>query len=853
VPGVVWVNIHLMNVKFVTRPVRPVLSGGQHTHRREACGLLVLARMNAEHDGAAHRQEALDAALRKMLRALAVTLGVRRAAALVFAQSGVPRLAAHRGIRKLHARYLRSCLRVTAGAAYWYRLRDAGRALVLDPATTDIDLPPVWARRLRVGAHVAVPLLDDGVLLGAFVLELEGATSAQLRLGMAIGGVAAKEIANSQAARERAERAARHEVLLEIVRDLNGTLPLPELLDTICRRTIEAFGAERVTIYNYHTRSRGYVPLADCGTPAHVVGRFIHQPYTSNSTPHRDEIVAGRSVLISRAHELSPNDRALLDRADLFTLLLLPLRAGNETRGMLTVGTSREEEFTSEQIRGFEVIAHHAATAITQARSLRAAENAARFRAAVSSLAVELNAQTSRTQALATLCERARGIFRASACALLLPGGSHLMEAAGDSELGEAPQSLTVALASRDHPAIRAYSTGEVVRVGEVTPDAEPIGMSGVRSVLAIPLVATDDIAGVLMVGSARRRHFAPEIVDDARVLGALAATVLRNLDLMARLHDTNAELRRVSSLKDQFLANASHELRTPLNIIIGYAQLMQEGTFGRVPDSIGDVVQRMIGSARDQLALVEDLLDLSRIELNSLMLKLGAVPLAPLFAELEFALASMLRNRPVHGVVRSVPSTVAVRADGDRLRQILTNLLSNAAKFTDTGTIELEAAVTDDAVRIAVRDTGTGIAAEDCETIFEPFRQVDDTRAILGAGLGLAIAHRLSTLMDGTLTVDSALGAGSTFSLRLPVAPTIDGAGTPPSRSTPDVGDVTSGRSTRHDDIGSTSPPWVPSAETALAVAHITPSSKSRGVAPSPPFRVTPHSPAVAGDASAG
>jgi len=375
--------------------------------------------------------------------------------------------------------------------------------------------------------------------------------------------------------------------------------------------------------------------------------------------------------------------------------------------------------------------------------------------------------------------------------------------------------------------------------------------MTGVRSTLAIPLVASDDVSGVLMVGSARRRHFAPEIADDARVLGALAATVLRNLDLMARLHDTNAELRRVSSLKDQFLANASHELRTPLNIIIGYAQLMQEGTFGSVPEAIGDVVHRMIGSARDQLTLVEDLLDLSRIELNSLTLKLGAVSLAPLFAELEFALASMLRNRPVHGVVHPVPPTVAVQADGDRLRQILTNLLSNAAKFTDKGSIMLEAAVAEDAVRIAVHDSGTGIAAEDCAVIFEPFRQVDDSRAMLGAGLGLAIAHRLSTLMGGTLSVDSTLGVGSTFLLTLPAARTLDGAGTPPSPATTGAVEATRSQSTRHDGAEAASILWPPSDGATLAVAHIAHSPASRRDALPSRFRAAPPLPSITGDAS--
>ncbi len=175
-----------------------------------------------------------------MLRGLAVALAARRAAAFVADENGVLRLAAHRGIRKLHARYVRSSLRRAVEPRYWAGLRDLGRAIVVDAATGTADLPPLWTSRLAVGSYVAVPLVEDGALLGLFALELERATTAQLRLATAIGSVAAKEIANTRAARARAERTAQHEVLLEIVRDLKGTLPLPELLDTICRRTVEA-------------------------------------------------------------------------------------------------------------------------------------------------------------------------------------------------------------------------------------------------------------------------------------------------------------------------------------------------------------------------------------------------------------------------------------------------------------------------------------------------------------------------------------------------------------------------------------------------------------------------------------
>ncbi len=723
--------------------------------------------------GAPHGDgDRIEGALGRILRALTVALRGRRGAVVMIERSGAARLVATRGFRAREARYLRASLRrAPPTLPYWERLRAGRQPVFLDDAHLAAVLPDTWGRRIGIAAHLAVPLLaTDGDLIGLLAVEAARPAPAQVRIAVGIGDVAATVILNARTTQTHAEEAARSEALLEIVRDVSRCLPLPELLGVICRRTVDSFGIQRMTVFDYHPRAGAYLPLADAGTPPHVTERFIQSRFTVASTPHRDEVIAGRTIVISRSRELLPEDRMLLDLADLHTLVLLPLRAENHTSGMLTAGIATPEEFTPEQIRGLEVIAHHAATAIAQARSLRASEKAARFRAAVSTLAVDLNAETTRAGALELLCARGRAMFRASTGVLLLPGGGQLMIAATDDGSDAAPESFATAVAAPDHPASRAFASGEVVLANDLPRD--PTGAPAFRSLLAIPLVGSGEVAGVLVIAdTARRRHFRSGVADEARVLGALAATVLRNLELMTQLHEKNAELRRVSHLKDQFLANVSHDLRTPLNVIIGYAQLAQEGTFGPSPTEVGDVLGRIITSAHQQLTLVEDLLDFSRIELDSLTVRAADVPLAPLFAEMEFMLASMVRNRPIRGLVATVAPELAVHADRDRLRQILNNLLCNAAKFTASGTIELDAALVDGTVRIAIRDTGIGIAPEDHERIFETFRQVETASSALGAGLGLAIARRLSTLMGGALTVESALGAGATFCLTLPAA----------------------------------------------------------------------------------
>ena len=755
---------------------------------RAACALLgqssTMTDQHAICRGASHDDvERIERALGRILRALTVALDGRRGAAVVIDRNGVACLVATRGLRAREARYLRASIRrAPPTLPYWNRLRTGRQPIFLDGAHLAAVLPDGFESRIGLGAHFAVPLIGaDGELVGLLAIEAPRPAPAQVRVAVGMGDVAATVIVNARTTRAQTEEAARNEALLQIVRDVSRCLPLPELLSVICRRTVDSFGIQRVTVFDYHRRAGAYLPLADAGTPSYVTERFIQSRFTPASTPHRDEVVAGRTIVISRSQDLPPEDRMLLDIADLHSLVMLPLKAENHTSGMLTAGIATPEEFTPAQIRGLEVIAHHAATAIAQARSLRTSEKAARFRAAVSTLAVDLNAETTRAGALELLCARGRAIFRASTGILVLPGGGQLIVAATDDDTGALPDSLATAVTAADHPAARAFASGEVVLANDLPRD--PGGATTFRSLLAIPLVGSGgEVAGVLVIGdTARRRHFDSGVADEARILGALAATVLRNLELMTQLHETNAELRRVSSLKDQFLANVSHDLRTPLNVIIGYGQLAQEGSFGTPPAELDDVLGRMIASARQQLTLVEDLLDFSRIELDTLTVRLADVALAPLFAEMEFMLASMLRNRPIRGVVATIAPDLAVHADGDRLRQILINLLSNAAKFTTSGIIEVDAVQVDGSIRVAVRDTGMGIAAENHERIFESFRQVENASSALGAGLGLAIARRLSTLMGGSLTVESALGAGATFWLTLPVARLHDAA-TPPT-----------------------------------------------------------------------
>ena len=232
------------------------------------------------------------------------------------------------------------------------------------------------------------------------------------------------------------------------------------------------------------------------------------------------------------------------------------------------------------------------------------------------------------------------------------------------------------------------------------------------------------------------------------------------------------AELHLAERLKTELLAHASHEFRTPIGVIVGYLDLMREGDFGPLSEAVEGVVGRVRGNASHLLALVEEFLDLSRLETDGAGDRRKALSLSTFLRELGESFSLLVRGRPVEFRLRIPDGLPTVLAEPSKLRIVVQNLLANATKFTESGFIELGAEPRAGGhVAITVRDTGPGIAPEHQEAIFDLYRQLErgsDKRGSLG--LGLALARRFARAMDGDVTVQSGPGAGSTFTVVLPV-----------------------------------------------------------------------------------
>ena len=241
-----------------------------------------------------------------------------------------------------------------------------------------------------------------------------------------------------------------------------------------------------------------------------------------------------------------------------------------------------------------------------------------------------------------------------------------------------------------------------------------------------------------------------------------------------ASLREMNLAMREAGVKKDEFLASVSHELRTPVNVVLGYVDLLLDHSFGPLELAQRDVLHRVAKNAGNLSVLINDLIDLSRIEAGRLKVEIGTVELAPLFTDLAGVMEILLAGHDVHFSASIAPGCARVSADPERLKQIVSNLLVNATKFTERGSITLSAEPRPDgSVVLAVTDTGIGIPPTAQQAIFEPFRQVHDrSRRVPGAGIGLSISSRLAHLMGGSLTVESVPGHGSRFTLVVPAAP---------------------------------------------------------------------------------
>ena len=416
----------------------------------------------------------------------------------------------------------------------------------------------------------------------------------------------------------------------------------------------------------------------------------------------------------------------------------MPLVAGDKMLGVLDVQDDQAGRFIPSDLDVFATLAGQVATALDNARLFqeqqRAERDIARFKLGIerSTDAIFLTNTDGTIVYVNPAFEKIYGYSSAEA-------------------LGQTPRILKSGVIPREqYEHFWKTLLGKQIVAGEIinkTKDGQLVNIEGAN----IPILEENgDLVGFLVVHR--------DITERKKAEDEIRKTAER--------------LREVDRLKSEFLANMSHELRTPLNSILGYTEVMLMGINGELdPETITDV-QAIYDNGKHLLRLINDILDLAKIEAGRMTLNPESLEVAPLLEEAKTSNAGLLVNKPVEMILDVEENLPSIQADRVRLSQILNNLVSNAAKFTEAGHITLRAFREDGWVCLEVEDSGVGIQPADLETIFEQFRQGDSShkKRAEGTGLGLAITRHLVSMHGGSIEVRSQLGLGSTFSVHLPV-----------------------------------------------------------------------------------
>jgi signal transduction histidine kinase len=469
------------------------------------------------------------------------------------------------------------------------------------------------------------------------------------------------------------------------------------------------------------------------------------------------------------------------------TILAVPLMREDRAMGCILIRRTEVRPFEQKDVALLTTFADQAAIAIENVRLFEAEQQRTR------ELSESLEQQTATAEVLKTisrstfdlqsvlnaLVESVARLCDADIVAIRRPKGMsflHVASHGAPSEYKEYIQTRPIE-ADRGTVAGRVLLEGKPIHITDVQSDPEYAMTSisqraGFHTILGVPLLREGNPIGVLILCRTTIRPFADKQIELASTFADQAVIAIENVRLFEEIQEKSRQVEEASKHKSQFLANMSHELRTPLNAILGYTELVLDGIYGEAPEKMRSVLERIQTNGKHLLGLINDVLDLSKIEAGQLVLSLNDYSVKDMMGGVYVAVEPLAGNKKLNFKLEVPPDLPTAHGDERRLSQVLLNLVGNAIKFTDTGEVAMKAAAANGSYTVAVTDTGPGIAEADQAKIFEEFQQSESThtKAKGGTGLGLAIAKRIVEMHGGRLWVESKLGSGSTFFFTVPL-----------------------------------------------------------------------------------
>jgi signal transduction histidine kinase len=514
--------------------------------------------------------------------------------------------------------------------------------------------------------------------------------------------------------------------------------------------------------------------------------------------PAADDTIVGRAIVtrepvyirdIASDENVPPLSRQMIEALNTRSQVTIPMLRAGEPIGAMTVGWAEPEAFDEQQVDLMWTFASQAVIAIENVRLFKEldvrnrdlTETLEQQTATAEILRVISSSQTDVQPVFETIVENSLRLCEATFSTVFRFDGQlvHLEALRNISEEGAAAIRAAFPMPlSRAGASARAIMTRRIVHIADVRedPDYALQGLAKVaafRSILSVPMLRDGLPIGTITVAAERTEPFPDKQVALLKTFADQAVIAVENVRLFTEIQEKTQQLEIANRHKSEFLANMSHELRTPLNAVIGFSEVLLERMFGEVNEKQEEYLQDILSSGKHLLSLINDILDLSKIEAGRMELEALPFDLPAAFDNALTLIRERASRNSIGLGVHVDPRIGEVVADERKVKQVLLNLLSNAVKFTpEGGTITMSAVLNGGMVEISVADTGIGIAPEDQATVFEEFRQVgtDYARKREGTGLGLALARRLVELHGGTLTLQSEIGKGSTFTFTIPV-----------------------------------------------------------------------------------